>query len=147
VPMLQRNKGKGEIRSTDAAVPWIMKPDASERGTRNVFDDTNALKTFLHRRIATDSGRAGSFELSKGDHRRYCEHLASSEYATETSGPHGTVLEWRQLPGSPDNHWLDATCGAIVAASISQKVHFSRMAQAATRGSGSKSKRNRVSYL
>jgi hypothetical protein len=148
VPMLQRNKGKGEIRSTDAAVPWIMKPDASERGTRNVFDDTNALKTFLHRRIATDSGRAGSFELSKGDHRRYCEHLASSEYATETSGPHGTVLEWRQLPGSPDNHWLDTTCGAIVAASISQKVHFSRMAQAVSRGSGGgKSKRNRVSYL
>ncbi len=61
-PMLQRARARGELRSTDAAILWIIKRDASVRGARNVFNDTNALKTFIHRRIATDAGRAGSVE-------------------------------------------------------------------------------------
>ena len=142
-PMLQRAKSRGELRSTDAAIPWIIKRDATTRGARNVFDDTNALKTFIHRRIATDAGRAGSVELPKGDHRRFCEHVCSSEYATEVTGPHGTVHEWRQLPGSPDNHWFDTICGAVVAASIAGKVSFSSAAapQQTSR------KRKAVTYL
>lgn len=143
VPMLQRAKQKGEIRSSDPAIPWIMKPDQTVKGVRNVFADTNSLKTFLHRRIATDAGRAGSFELPKGEHRRYCEHLASSEYPTETTGPHGSLLEWKQMPGAPDNHWLDTTCGAIVAASIAGKVSFSRSFVSAAPATG----KRKVSYL
>ena len=145
VPMMQRSKAQGEIRSVDAAIPWTMKPDPSAKGFRNVFDDTNAVKTFLHRRLATDSGRGGSVELPKGDHRRYCEHLASSEYATETSGPHGTVLEWKQMPGQPDNHWFDTTCGAIVAVSIGGKVHYSRISGGTQRQQ--ETTRRKVSYL
>jgi hypothetical protein len=149
VPILQRTKKANEIRSTDAAIPWIMQPDATVRTMRNVFDDTNALKTFLHRRISTDAGRAASFELPKGDHRRYCEHLAASEYSTETEGPHGKVLEWRQLPGNPDNHWFDTTCGALVACSIAGKVAFSRTVGAAGLRSisAARQQRRKVSYL
>ena len=148
VPILQRAKKPAEIRSTDAAIPWIMQPDATVRSMRNVFNDTNSLKTFLHRRLMTDAGRAGSVELSKGDHRRYCEHLAASEYATETQGPHGTVLEWKQMPGNPDNHWFDATCGALVAVSIGGKVAFSRIAGGNIRsGVGARKERRKVSYL
>lgn len=145
VPIMQRSKSPGEIRSQDAAIPWTMKPDPSAKGFRNVFDDTNALKTFLHRRLSTDSGRAGSVELPKGDHRRYCEHLAASEYCTETTGPHGTILEWKQMPGNPDNHWLDTTCGAIVAVSIGAKVHFSRIVGGPQ--TRQQATRKRVSYL
>jgi hypothetical protein len=142
VPMMQRTKRKGELRSVDNAIPWTMQPDATVKGFRNVFDDTNSLKTFLHRRIATDAGRSGSFELPKGEHRRYCEHLASSEYATETTGPHGTLLEWKTLPGSPDNHWFDTTCGAIVACSVAGKVRFNQSSPIAA-----EPKKKRVSYL
>lgn len=145
VPILQRAKKPSEIRSIDAAIPWTMAPDATVRTMKNVFSDTNSLKTFLHRRIATDAGRAGSFELPKGDHRRYCEHLAASEYSTETTGPHGTVLEWKQLPGAPDNHWFDTTCGAVVACSIAGKVQFSRT-QGHLRVTGGR-QRQKVSYL
>jgi hypothetical protein len=121
-----------------------MQPDATMKSMRNVFVDSNSVKTFLARRIATDAGRAGSFELSKGEHRRYCEHLAASEYATETTGPHGSILEWRQLPGAPDNHWLDTTCGAIVACSIGGKVSFTR---SATPQAAGRAQRKKVSYL
>ena len=41
-PMLQRAKSRGELRSTDAAIPWIIKRDATTRGARNVFDDQRA---------------------------------------------------------------------------------------------------------
>jgi hypothetical protein len=143
VPMLQRQKKKNELRSTDGAIPWTLAADKSVKGIRTAFNDTNATKTFLHRRLATDAGRGGSFELPKGDHRRYCEHLSSSEYSTETSGPHGTCTEWRMMPGQPDNHWLDTTCGAIIAASISGKVAFNKAVQPQA-----KTKRQRkVSYL
>ena len=143
VPLLQRQKAKTEIRSTDAAIPWLIKLDPTTRGARNVFNDVNSMKTFLHRRISTDAGRAGSFELPRGDHRRFCEHLASSEYPTETHGPHGTVMEWRMFPGAPDNHWLDTTCGAIVAASISGKVSFNRSGPVQPKTTN----RKRVRYL
>lgn len=142
VPMLQRQKKKNELRSTDGAIPWTLAADKSVKGIRTAFNDTNATKTFLHRRLATDAGRGGSFELPKGDHRRYCEHLASSEYSTETSGPHGTCTEWRMMPGQPDNHWLDTTCGAIIAASISGKVAFNRAAQ-----TQAPKRQRKVSYL
>jgi len=87
--------------------------------------------------------------LPKGDHRRYCEHLAASEYSTETEGPHGKVLEWRQLPGNPDNHWFDTTCGALVACSIAGKVAFSRTVGAAglRSTSAARQQRRKVSYL
>lgn len=141
VPLLQRQKQKSEVRSNDPAIPWILRPDRTDPRLRNVFDDTNSLKTFLHRRIATDAGRGGSFELPKGEHRRYAEHLASSEYPTETSGPHGLCTEWRQLPGNPDNHWLDTTCGAIVACSMTGKVGFNQVTAPKLK------KRKRVAYL
>lgn len=142
VPMLQRQKKKNELRSTDGAIPWTLAADKSVKGIRTAFNDTNACKTFLARRICTDAGRAGSFELPKGDHRRYSEHLASSEYSTETSGPHGTCIEWRMMPGQPDNHWLDTTSGAIVAASISGKVAFNRAEQVVK-----PQRQKKVSYL
>lgn len=143
VPMLQRKKAKGEIRSTDPAIPWIIKPDATLRGKRNVFIDTNSCKTFLHRRILADAGTAGSFELPKGEHRTYAMNVAASEYSTPTEGPYGHVLEWKILPGAPDNHWLDTTVGACVAASISGKVSFNRVAPQKQERKG----RKRVSYL
>ena len=146
VPIMQRSKAPGEVRSSDAAIPWTMKPDPSAKGFRNVFDDTNAVKTFVHRRLATDSGRAGSVEFPKGDHRRFCEHVAASEYSTETTGPHGTILEWKQMPGQPDNHWFDTLCGAIVAVSISGKVHYSRVV-GGPHTKQTPATRRRVSYL
>jgi hypothetical protein len=143
VPLLQRKKVRGEIRSNDAAIPWLIKPDATIRGKRNAFLDTNACKTFLHRRILTDAGMAGSFELPKGEHRQYAMNLAASEYSTATEGPYGHVLEWKLLPGAPDNHWFDTTVGACVAASISGKVSFNPMTSRPTQ----KAARKRVSYL
>ena len=140
-PMLQQEKSKGEIRSRDAFVPWRETPDKTTRGRRNTFICTNSVKTFLHRRIATDLDQPGHVSLPLGKHKEYCEHVCDAEYPTTTEGPWGETIEWKAYPSHPDNHLFDTSCMAIVAISQSGKANFGTpvVPRAA--------KRKKVSYL
>lgn len=140
-PMLQLKLVEGEKRSTDTAIPWRHTPDRKVIGQRLLFVDVNAVKTFLHRRIAAPLGDTGSFEMLNGDHRAYCDHVCDSEYPTKTTGPWGEQYEWKARPQRPDNHLLDTTVGAIVAISLAGKVQFEKPIQRVAR------KRKKVSPL
>ncbi|WP_145313413.1 terminase gpA endonuclease subunit [Gimesia fumaroli] len=142
-PLLSIKPQKGEFRPSDTTVPWRMLP-SEERGQRHVIWDTNSVKTFLHRRLLVPYGSPGSMTLwnKKGGHDLYAEHLRA-EYAIEVEARGRKVNEWKINPGRPDNHWLDTTGMAIVAASIEGA---SLLGKPAARKSKRK-RRKRVSYL
>ena len=99
-------------------------PAARGRGAvRQVLFDTNYWKSFLQGRLAADPGDRGCLLLFAGRpdaHRLIAEHLTSEfRVRVESKGKSGrTVDEWKQKPGSPDNHWLDCLVGCCVGGSI-----------------------------
>lgn len=98
---------------------WIEKGVDSHRSVRLTEYDTNAWKTALQLRLATNLGDAGCLSLFKGtpyDHRAIADHL-TAEKAVKTEGRGRTVWEWKLPANRPDNHWLDCLVGAAVAAS------------------------------
>lgn len=82
--------------------------------------DTNSWKTFLMKRFAPAAGAVSGLTLfgSPNDHDMYADHICS-EYAVEVTAEKNkhTVNEWHLKVGQ-DNHLLDCTVGALVAASI-----------------------------
>ena len=120
-PMLEYRATKGERRSRDVGVPWRLLPGQRREGLHVMFD-TNALKTFVHRRIATPAGNAGSFTLynaANNHHEMYADQVCGSEYPGPPVRARGrTVYEWKQLPSRPDNHFLDTLTIATVGASM-----------------------------
>lgn len=82
--------------------------------------DVNYWKTFVMTALSTPAGDPGSMTVygSPRDHAAFAQHIAASETWTETSGHGRMVHEWTQLPGKPDNHWLDCLVGCAVAASM-----------------------------
>lgn len=142
-PLLSIKPQKGEFRPTDTTVPWRMLP-SEERGQRHVIWDTNSVKTFLHRRLLVPYGSPGSMTLynKKGGHDLYAEHLRA-EYAIEVEARGRKVNEWSLNPGRPDNHWLDCSNMAIVAASIEGASLLGKPAARKPK----RKRRKRVSYL
>lgn len=87
----------------------LTKGRTKARTTRHYLIDTNAVKTFIFERFATEIGDAGSIQLYAGhptNHRLYCEHLLG-EYRKRVTYEDRTVEEFDAKPGKPDNHWLD----------------------------------------
>lgn len=116
-----KKKEPGEIVGPNWRIPSLRK---ARRGVRYVLSDANAYKAFLHQRLATPRGVAGSLELHDGsatDHRCFAEHL-TAEKPVETRGPHGDRIEFGTPPPGRDNHWLDCAYGVCVAASIEGAV-------------------------
>lgn len=144
-PMLQLARKRGERRSKDPFIPWRQLINPNRRGSRHVLICTNSLKTFVHRRINTEPGAPGSFELRPGDHRYFLGAVCSSESPTETEGPFGRTVEWAAVPGNPDNHLFDCLCGSLVAASMTGRVSFSGLSQVAT--TTPNQERRKVKYL
>lgn len=142
-PMMQLPKRNNEKRSKDMFVPWLMRLDQNRRSTRYVLFCTNSVKTFVHRRIKSKIGDPGSFMLPRGNHKEFAQMVCSSEYPTETEGPHGKVLEWQILPTKPDNHLFDALVGSVVAASITGRLKFGEQ----TAIQAKPEKRKKVAYL
>jgi hypothetical protein len=97
---------------------WVMGKSAS-RAVRVVRFDANLWKSFLHARLAMAVGDRGSLTLygkSPEHHQLFAEHL-SAERPVEVSASGRTALEWEMRPEATDNHFLDVTTQAAVAAS------------------------------
>jgi len=100
---------------------WYMPNTRRTNQWPYVLVDVNHWKSFVHRGLATaqgDPGAIGLFGRSSTAHALFAEHVARSERWVEVTGPYGTVREWSNLPGRPDNHWFDCLVGCAAAASI-----------------------------
>ena len=108
-------------RRTAAEAAHWRSPRPEPGAVRHVLIDVNWWKSYLVRRLATAAGDRGGLLLFRPaadrTHRLFADHL-TAETKIETSGPYGTIDDWRQNPGRPDNHWLDCQVGATVAASV-----------------------------
>jgi phage terminase large subunit GpA-like protein len=117
---------------------WRIPTVQDRRTVRHVLFDANYWKSFLHARLAVPMGDRGCLSLF-GDrpetHRLLADHL-TSEYRVPTTGRGRTVDEWRLRPEHIDNHWLDCTVGAAVAASMEGVALFE----------ATKPQRKKVSY-
>jgi len=98
---------------------WRIPPTRGVRAPRYVLVDTNAWKTTLAESWNTPIGEPGCWTLYKATpqrHRMIADNLAS-EFPVQTEGHGRKLYEWGNRPGR-DNHLLDATLLAAVAASI-----------------------------
>lgn len=94
----------------------LQKGKTKARSTRHYVIDTNAVKTFIFERFATEIGDSGSLQFFKDHptkHRLKCEHLVA-EFRKRVKHDDREIEEWTHRPGKPDNHWLD-TKGIIMA--------------------------------
>ncbi len=94
---------------------WRITP-LKQSASRLTLFDTNFWKTFVANRIAAPIGDGSGIELHEGDHRMYADHI-TGEYGVRTEGRGRMLTEWKLRVGR-DNHWLDATVGCAVGASI-----------------------------
>jgi len=141
-PLSQYQPRPGEL----GGLEWRISGATGKRAARHVLYDTNWWKSFIHDRLATEQGDAGSLVLygarrqdgspaAPREHRQLGEHL-TAERPTRTSGRGRELDEWTLRPERPDNHWLDGLVGAAVAASI---------AGCTLREMGSRRRRRRIS--
>lgn len=118
-PVSEWPKKPGERRGPE----WLQRAAEGTSGsgrTRLVIYDANWWKSWLFARLGQPPGERGALSLYGDDsraHRMLAEHLRS-EYRVRTEGRGRQVDEWRQKPDRPDNHLLDCTVGAAVAASM-----------------------------
>ena len=99
---------------------WRVPPLTGRRAVRHVRYDTNFWKSFVHARLATMTGDAGSLSLfghRPERHRMIADHL-TSEYRVTTQGRGRSVDEWKLRAEASDNHWLDCLVASAVAASM-----------------------------
>lgn len=123
--------GRGISASQAPMSAWTKKPGdrvglnwyistADKRASRFVMIDVNFWKSFVHSRLLVPKANPGCLTLFGNDeraHRMYSDHMVS-EYPSIDNANGRTVNEWKAKPGKPDNHWLDCTVYAAVAASI-----------------------------
>lgn len=115
-PMHEYRRNRGDRLG---AAWYIPAPQRGGIG-RHVRIDVNTWKSFLHARLAMSIGDRGALTLwgrDARDHELIASHLCA-EFPTRTFGNGRTVDEWRLRPGAPDNHLLDCTTMAAVAASL-----------------------------
>jgi len=151
-PMRDWTSGPGDLptrlaRRTQAEAAHWRSPKPDYKTVRHVLIDVNYWKSYLMRRLQTGIGDKGCLSLfqtsGKANHQLFAAHL-TAESRVETSGPFGTVDDWRLNPGSGgENHWFDCTVGALVAANVAGLALDTTAApvQRTTR------KRQRVKYL
>ncbi|HUX16267.1 MAG TPA: terminase gpA endonuclease subunit, partial [Phycisphaerae bacterium] len=136
-PVLMLAKGIGLTAEHKPFAAYSRKPGETlghhwripnVRGTREfpfVAVDTNYWKSFVHRSLAIGAGEPGALTLfgapsQFSEHEPFAEHLAASEYPTETmSRRWGNVVNvWKTRVGKPDNHWFDCVVGCAVGAAM-----------------------------
>lgn len=99
---------------------WRIAPNTGSGRGRLALFDPNQWKTFLADRLRTPPGSSGCIQLfgtSATEHQMFADHL-TAEYPVVTTGRGRTLNEWKVRPDRSDNHWLDSTILATVAASI-----------------------------
>lgn len=117
-------------KSTGAIVRWIgdgwhiarLKDDAIDL----VEIDADEAKSTLHARLSSMSSAPGAitlFHVDRSDmqevewRRRFVRQLTAEKSTQEFVKRRGMVTRWTKI--RQDNHWLDSTALALVAASIS----------------------------
>ncbi len=98
---------------------YRIPPTKRVRGARHVIVDTNRWKTFMAESFSVDPESPGCWQLFKANPARLrllADNL-SAEYPTETSGHGRKLFEWAKKPNR-DNHLLDSTLLAGVAAAM-----------------------------
>lgn len=116
IPLTERKKNKGEKIGDN----WRLTGAQGRHSVRLVLIDTNYYKTFLQARLTTPMGDRGCLSLwgtSDTTHKLFSEHM-TSEYCVQTSGRGRELLEWKEYPHRPDNHWLDCMTGCMAIGSI-----------------------------
>jgi hypothetical protein len=117
IPMTQYRRKPGERYGHH----WYMPTTKGTREFQHIAVDVNYWKSFVHRCLATAAGEPGCMSLYGGRttrHELFSEHIADSEYWTETYGRGRAVREWKLKTSKPDNHWLDCLVGCTAAASM-----------------------------
>lgn len=94
---------------------WKIPAAISRGGSRHVLYDTNYWKSFINTALLAPPGERGCLQLFAGKHEMFAEHL-TSEYYVVVTGRGRVVQHWQLYPGREDNHWLDCTVGAAMAA-------------------------------
>jgi hypothetical protein len=130
--LLQAAHGKG-ITASDAPMGlwpvqtgerrghnWMLRPDKEAKGLRHLLIDTNFWKSFIHARLRMAPTSRGSLSLwgrETRTHEMFADHL-TAEYPVATAGRNRKLDQWKEKPGSPDNHLFDCLVGCAVAASM-----------------------------
>ncbi len=98
---------------------WYIPSVAGTQEFPHLSVDTNYWKSFVHDRLATPHGDAGSLTLygEPAMHELFAEHVAGSETWVLTHGQGRDVREWKIKSAKPDNHWFDCLVGCAAAAS------------------------------
>jgi len=99
---------------------WYMPAPEGKKAIRHVVFDTNWWKSFVETRLATAIGDPGALTLF-GDEPRLHRMLAdqlTAERKTPVESKGRKIDEWKIRAPGRDNHLLDATVGAAVAASM-----------------------------
>ncbi|MCK4873622.1 MAG: phage terminase large subunit family protein [Phycisphaerales bacterium] len=115
-PMSEQKAKRGDRTGLNWRVPAVR----GKRAVRHVTFDTNFWKSFVQQRLVTPMGDPGCLSLwgrKPATHRMIAEHL-TAEYRVRTVGRGRTVDEWKLRADANDNHLLDCTVGAAVAASM-----------------------------
>jgi len=122
-PLQARRLKKGETRGPF----WVWQVDPASR-LRKLYIDSNAAKAFAHSRLLQVDGdagnlrlfgRAGGTKIDYSAHQMIADHVCKSELAVRTTGRGRECVEFKTLPGSPDNHLLDCLAGCMALASWS----------------------------
>ena len=97
----------------------IPNPMNNDRRQKHVIYETNFWKSFDAQHWAVEMGERGAFSFYQktGRHQMPAEHF-QAERCLEVEANGRRVVEWIQLPTSPDNHFFDLDVGCCVAASI-----------------------------
>lgn len=98
---------------------WYMPQTKGTREFPYVAIDTNYWKSFIHAALLTPAGDPGAMTIygQPADHALFASHITAETFVT-THGHGRDVQEWTLRPQRPDNHWLDASVYAAVAASM-----------------------------
>lgn len=145
-PLLLPSKGVGRSPTQVGVAKWKPRPGEKvgfhwrlSLGTgggrgRQVQFDPDAWKSFLHGLLSVPEGGSAGLTLFGGDpdaHALYAEHLAA-EYSEPVTYRGDTFDKWVVRPHRTDNHLLDATVLATLAASV-QGLTFQADGSAAPR--------------
>jgi hypothetical protein len=106
-PMFLWEKTEGETRGWNSRIAypkgWSQK---------QLQFDTNSWKFKFHEMLSLPIGTTGAFTFwgdDRVDHRQVSEHLTAETRRLMKSEDSGRqCYEYEEMPGSPDNHWLDA---------------------------------------
>jgi hypothetical protein len=122
--------GRGITASGKPISAWDRKPGETvgaewmrtkgKRGIEHVIFDVNHWKTFAYMRITANRGDKSGlllFGTTAAEHELFGSHC-SAEYGVKTSGRGRSLVEWKERPGDPDNHWWDCVVGAYMLASV-----------------------------